>query len=50
MRLKTTIIIILFIAILLIGFVYAWTKGDFEWIKGLQKKQIDPRFRGDDLK
>ncbi|HBQ20707.1 MAG: hypothetical protein A2Z91_07045 [Deltaproteobacteria bacterium GWA2_38_16] len=42
--------IILFIAILLIGFVYAWTKGDFEWIKGLQKKQIDPRFRGDDLK
>src|SRR3989338_7358770 len=29
----------LFIGILLIGFAYAWVKGDFEWIKTIRSKK-----------
>lgn len=32
-----------FIAILLVGFIYAWKKGDLDWVKGIvREKQLSP--------
>ena len=35
--------ILLFMGILVVGFVYVWVKGDLEWIEGMKKAGRDPR-------
>lgn len=32
--------IFLFIALLLVGLIYSWVRGDLEWVKGIAQKQV----------
>ena len=35
--------ILIFIGILVVGFVYVWVKGDLEWLKSLGEVRTDSR-------
>jgi NADH-quinone oxidoreductase subunit A len=38
--------LLVFFAILLLGFAYLWRRGDLEWVRSLASKAAEPRSRG----